>query len=222
LYKLRVKIKSKLKLSAGFKEHAKVVDRINSLNLSWKAENYEQFADMTIEDLNHFTGKNRSKKKENTMFSSIMNNLKNENKHPSVDKLNQSNGKERYLFNSFNLMRFREKDDTNIPSIFDNFDLKPHKNNLKKNLKKDKSKEISKLGELILDTNNNSIKHKYKSEENVVEDAERDNDFKDLPKNFLKWKKYVSPPASQVDNNYNDCIYHNIRVLVVLAMLFLH
>jgi hypothetical protein len=55
------KFQNKLQLSNTFKDHAKVVDRINTENLSWKAKNYEEFENLTIEEMNKFAGNKKNK-----------------------------------------------------------------------------------------------------------------------------------------------------------------
>lgn len=56
----------KLTLHAGFKEHEKFVERINSSNLSWTATVYKEFEGMTISELNSFAGK--KKEASNALF----------------------------------------------------------------------------------------------------------------------------------------------------------
>jgi cathepsin C len=41
-----------MQLTASFKDHAALVEKINSMGLTWTAKNYEQFQDMTMKDLN--------------------------------------------------------------------------------------------------------------------------------------------------------------------------
>jgi len=55
------KFTTKIKLSSSFKDHEQVVKRLNSMGNLWKAANYDQYKDMTIEDLNNFAGRNRNK-----------------------------------------------------------------------------------------------------------------------------------------------------------------
>jgi hypothetical protein len=50
--------KDKIQLNSEFKDHAKVVEHINSSDFLWKAENYEQFASMTLSELNRFADQN--------------------------------------------------------------------------------------------------------------------------------------------------------------------
>ena len=51
------KNKSLLSLNAGFTNHEEVVERINSMNLSWKAKVYSEFKGKTIEEMNKFYGR---------------------------------------------------------------------------------------------------------------------------------------------------------------------
>jgi hypothetical protein len=55
------KFSEKLKLTADFKDHAKVVERINSENGSWKAANYAEFEGLSISDLNRLAGRKKSR-----------------------------------------------------------------------------------------------------------------------------------------------------------------
>jgi len=59
--KSKTKTRSKLRLTLRFKEHSKVVERLNELNLGWKADNYEQFSNLTLEQLNKFSGRANSR-----------------------------------------------------------------------------------------------------------------------------------------------------------------
>jgi len=56
---LQTNEKEKLELTSNFKDHAKVVERINSMNDLWKATNYEEFSKLTIKELNSFAGRRR-------------------------------------------------------------------------------------------------------------------------------------------------------------------
>ena len=56
---LETKSREKLTLHSKFKDHAKFVEKINAMNVMWKAHNYNQFSDMTIEELNSFAGRSR-------------------------------------------------------------------------------------------------------------------------------------------------------------------
>lgn len=55
--KLASKTNSLLSLNAEFTNHEEVVERINSMNLSWKAEVYEEFKGKTIAEINKFSGR---------------------------------------------------------------------------------------------------------------------------------------------------------------------
>lgn len=48
------KLLTEIKLTLQSRNHAEVVERINSMNLSWKAAEYEQFKDYSIGQLNEF------------------------------------------------------------------------------------------------------------------------------------------------------------------------
>jgi cathepsin C len=52
---------TRLELTADFKNHALVVDRINAMDYSWKAANYEEFEGLTILQLNKLAGRKKSK-----------------------------------------------------------------------------------------------------------------------------------------------------------------
>ena len=65
---LQTNEKETLVLDMNFKDHAKVVERINSMKDSlWEAANYEEYANLTIEDLNNLAGKKKHNFK--SMFS---------------------------------------------------------------------------------------------------------------------------------------------------------
>lgn len=55
--KFQMKTRSLLTLNAAFTNHEEVVERINSMNLSWKAEVYNEFKGKTIADINKFSGR---------------------------------------------------------------------------------------------------------------------------------------------------------------------
>lgn len=57
---METKATSQLKLNSEFKDHDKVVDRINSMTNLWRAANYQQFRSMTIEDLNKLAGRKKN------------------------------------------------------------------------------------------------------------------------------------------------------------------
>lgn len=100
--KLNLKTRAKLHLTSTFKEHAKVVDRINELNLGWKAFNYDQFSDLTIEQLNKMSGRNKSGTRNKIAEDSILNNS-GSFKHKKVKKFKKSKKTQR-VFNQINLV----------------------------------------------------------------------------------------------------------------------
>jgi hypothetical protein len=53
----RIKSNSILTLDSEFTNHEEVVNRINSMNLGWKAEFYTEFKGKTIADINKFSGR---------------------------------------------------------------------------------------------------------------------------------------------------------------------
>lgn len=53
----------KLTLHSQFKDHSQFVERINAMNLGWKAESYENFSGMTLEQLNNFAGRKKNYQK---------------------------------------------------------------------------------------------------------------------------------------------------------------
>ena len=55
--------KEMLVLDAKFKDHSKVVDKINSMNGLWKAKNYDEYSNLSIEELNTLAGKKRYNRK---------------------------------------------------------------------------------------------------------------------------------------------------------------
>lgn len=80
------KFTTQLTLTTEFKDHAKVVERINDMELSWKAENYIEFENMTLEQLNKFAGR----KKYKNFSDNSSNNVKkhNYNNHSKANKKN--------------------------------------------------------------------------------------------------------------------------------------
>jgi len=193
---LKIKIKSRINLSANFKEHAKVVDRINALNLSWKAENYDQFANMTIDELNNFTGRNRSKFSLNFISSDPKKQSKSLNlRNKPLPTIKNLYSAKRKTF--FDLMRFREKEEV-TESVFDKLEI---------NKKSSKSSNVEQSLFSIINTfkkksniKDEALKQVSREAANkeVEESDERDKDFPDLPKNFLKWKDYCSKADQQV------------------------
>ncbi len=152
------------------------------MNLSWKAENYEQFADMTIEELNKFTGRNRSGSnvrmksvnKAKTKAKNKLESYKTNKPRPSTPlPYKKKLTKRRIPDFFFGLMRFKEKNSER--SVFDTLGVKTENNKLLKKL-------------------STTIKKKTK----IPPEEEVDPDFKDLPRNFLKWRSICSPSESQV------------------------
>lgn len=94
---LQSKEKETLVLNSKFKDHAKVVERINSMKDGlWEAANYQEYDNLTIEELNDRAGKKRHSHSNKSLFSdfkrnraskrikslfdvSIMNSVKNSN-----------------------------------------------------------------------------------------------------------------------------------------------
>jgi len=60
------KYTERIELTANFKDHSKVVERINAENLSWKAAVYSEFEGKTVEQLNKLAGRKKSR---NGMFA---------------------------------------------------------------------------------------------------------------------------------------------------------
>ena len=54
-----IETSEKLNISADFKDHKQVVDKINSMTDLWEAKNYNEFASMTIEQLNNYAGRKK-------------------------------------------------------------------------------------------------------------------------------------------------------------------
>lgn len=59
--------RNKITLTAKFKDHFMFVNKLNSMNTSWKAENYENFSNLTVEELNRIAGRKRASKR-NSFF----------------------------------------------------------------------------------------------------------------------------------------------------------
>lgn len=73
---------SYLTLTTEFSNHAEIVERINSLNLSWRAEVYDEFKDLSISALNKISGrkaKGASHSNHRSLFSFINNPKKSPN-----------------------------------------------------------------------------------------------------------------------------------------------
>jgi hypothetical protein len=77
--------KSKLQLTSEFKDHALVVEAINSSNLPWTAKVYPQFENMTIKEMNQkLFGRRRSKHHSITTNSFIERNNNSEGTLPAT------------------------------------------------------------------------------------------------------------------------------------------
>lgn len=53
----KIQTKTLLKLNSGFKNHAEIARRINSMNLGWTAKIYENMNDKTLKEVNDMYGK---------------------------------------------------------------------------------------------------------------------------------------------------------------------
>ena len=73
---LESKVTNHLMLSNQFKNHDEVVKRLNSMGNLWKAENYDQFKSMTIEELNKFAGRRKNNIFDEFRLKSIDTNIK--------------------------------------------------------------------------------------------------------------------------------------------------
>ena len=60
--------RNKMTLTSKFKDHYMFVNRLNSMNTVWKAENYEDFSNLTVEELNRYAGRKRASHRKNTLF----------------------------------------------------------------------------------------------------------------------------------------------------------
>lgn len=117
--------RNKLTLTAQFREHSKFVERINAKNAMWKAENYDNFSSMTLEELNSFAGR---KRKNNSRMSLLtgrniyFNDFENTNEESEKNEdLNYPN---RFLENgskklkSLNKIKRNESPDVPLPEEF--------------------------------------------------------------------------------------------------------
>jgi len=86
-------------LNSEFKNHEEVVERLNSLNLSWKAEVYEEFKDKTIKDLNRLSGRKSKERIKNKSH------IKAKNKHETQNNLEENNN----LYNGYFSQGFKLK-----------------------------------------------------------------------------------------------------------------
>ena len=74
--------RNKLTLTVQFKDHSKFVERVNAMNGMWKAENYDNFSTMTLEELNSYAGRKRKKNSRMSLLSGrniYFHNFKNNN-----------------------------------------------------------------------------------------------------------------------------------------------
>jgi len=95
--------RNKLTLTAEFRDHSKFVERINSMNKMWKAENYDNFSSMTLAELNSFAGRKRSKNPRMSLFSGkniFFNDFENEKINEENEKNEDSDYSNRFLENS--------------------------------------------------------------------------------------------------------------------------
>jgi hypothetical protein len=60
--------RNKMTLTAKFKDHFIFVNKLNSMNTFWKAENYENFSNLTVEELNRYAGRKRASNRKNSLF----------------------------------------------------------------------------------------------------------------------------------------------------------
>lgn len=90
--------KNYLTLNSEFSNHEEVVSRINSMNLSWKAEVYNEFKGKSIEELNNFN-LNKKKKERNSNFNFNFNNNNNNYKKNSKKSYGQSTLSKNFLKN---------------------------------------------------------------------------------------------------------------------------
>ncbi len=96
---LQIKTKTFFKLNSNFKNHLEVVERINSLNLSWKAQALNQFKDMTVKEINKMSGRkskfiNKNKFHKKQIHEENLNAFSKENINnvfSSKNKINRSN-----------------------------------------------------------------------------------------------------------------------------------
>lgn len=121
---LQTKFSTRLTVTSQFKEHSKVVERINEMDLTWKATNYAEFENMTVEQLNKYAGRSKTKN-----FSDI-NNL-----HTS-EKKSSSNSNRRLYSHSLSKKNFlKHKSHNKSQSIPLNFDWKDYMSEPKSQVK---------------------------------------------------------------------------------------
>jgi cathepsin C len=105
------KFSEKLLLNANFKDHTKVVERINASNLTWKAAVYEEFEGKTIEQLNKLAGRKKSRTGFITDFH-----LKN-NHNSLFDKMTFQESNERNSYSWKNSKKNKSRN--SLPRDFD-------------------------------------------------------------------------------------------------------
>lgn len=116
---LQSKEKETLVLDAKFKDHSKVVEKINKMNGLWTAKSYDEYTNLSIEELNSLAGKRRhnhrsifGEKKRNKRSSSSSQRTK------SVFDMNNFNTlkniKERYYY----LLLLRDVDYPEFPKNY--------------------------------------------------------------------------------------------------------
>ena len=152
---MKLKTRATLKLNSQFKEHSKVVERLNELNLGWKAYNYDQFSGLTLAEINKFSGRSNNRLPSEFKSRSSNFNFKefsNESKHKKLSAK----------------MRRMMKRRQNPPGYTNEIN--------------DEMNESQNIEELISSSSN----------------SEYDPDYKNLPKNFLKWRDYVGTAHNQV------------------------
>lgn len=87
---LEAKSRNKMTLTSKFKDHYMFVNRINSMNTFWKAENYEDFSNLTVEELNRFAGRKRISHRKNTLFKGRNIFFGNNNSNSPVDPVEKN------------------------------------------------------------------------------------------------------------------------------------
>ena len=100
----------KLMLNSNFKNHEKVVERINKSNLTWKAAVYEEFQGKTIEELNKLAGRKKSRDGQMAEFH-----LKTSKNNSVFEKISDQNSFEKPRFK--NMKKLKLKGD--LPRDFD-------------------------------------------------------------------------------------------------------
>ena len=68
------KFNERIELNENFKDHHKIVERINYSNQYWEAENYSEYKGLTLKDLNKIAGRIKYKKHSKEKITSIAGN----------------------------------------------------------------------------------------------------------------------------------------------------